>query len=325
MASVYDIKVIEIGEQGPAGATGPAGPTGAQGPQGIQGVQGETGPAGATGPQGIQGPVGPAGADGIDGAVGPQGETGPAGATGPQGIQGPAGPAGADGSDGSDGDSAYQVAVNNGFVGTEEQWLESLVGPQGIQGETGPAGADGADGTNGVGVPTGGTTEQILSKIDGTDYNTHWVDKPSSGATTLDGLSDVTITTPSTGQVIKYNGSGWINDTDATGSGSPIIATPSFSTSMTIDVSGLVDIVRFTMTDNSTIGFTGGTDGQRVVVEVTQDATGSRLITWASSVRFGTDITSITLSTTGNKTDRVGLIYNSTAGKYDVVAYVRGF
>lgn len=26
----------------------------------------------------------------------------------------------------TDGDSAYQVAVNNGFIGTEEEWLESL-------------------------------------------------------------------------------------------------------------------------------------------------------------------------------------------------------
>ncbi len=31
------------------------------------------------------------------------------------------------------------------------------------------------------GVPAGGTIEQILSKINGTDYNTHWVDKPTGG------------------------------------------------------------------------------------------------------------------------------------------------
>ena len=33
----------------------------------------------------------------------------------------------------------------------------------------------------------------------------------------LDSLSDVTVTTPSTGQILKYNGSVWINDTDAGG------------------------------------------------------------------------------------------------------------
>jgi len=39
------------------------------------------------------------------------------------------------------------------------------------------------------------------------------------GATALDGLSDVTINTPQTNQVLKYNGSAWVNDTDATGGG----------------------------------------------------------------------------------------------------------
>ena len=32
-------------------------------------------------------------------------------------------------------------------------------------------------------------------------------------------LNDVTISSPSTGQVLKYNGSAWVNDTDATGGG----------------------------------------------------------------------------------------------------------
>lgn len=37
---------------------------------------------------------------------------------------------------------------------------------------TGPTGATGAVGP---GVPTGGTAGQILSKIDGVDFNTHWI------------------------------------------------------------------------------------------------------------------------------------------------------
>lgn len=39
------------------------------------------------------------------------------------------------------------------------------------------------------------------------------------GAVTLNDLTDVTISSPSTGQVLKYNGSAWVNDTDATGGG----------------------------------------------------------------------------------------------------------
>lgn len=39
---------------------------------------------------------------------------------------------GVDGQDGDDGKSAYQVAVDNGYVGTEAQWLASLKGDSGV-------------------------------------------------------------------------------------------------------------------------------------------------------------------------------------------------
>jgi hypothetical protein len=53
------------------------------------------------------------------------------------------------GGTGEDGASAYEVAVANGFVGTEAQWLASLVGPQGAAGAQGPAGPQGATGPAG--------------------------------------------------------------------------------------------------------------------------------------------------------------------------------
>lgn len=42
--------------------------------------------------------------------------------------QGPQGDTGAAGTDGTNGDSAYEIAVANGFVGTEAAWLASLNG-----------------------------------------------------------------------------------------------------------------------------------------------------------------------------------------------------
>lgn len=45
--------------------------------------------------------------------------------------------------------SAYEVAVQNGYEGTEQQWLASLKGETGSQGPAGPAGQDGTNGTNG--------------------------------------------------------------------------------------------------------------------------------------------------------------------------------
>ena len=41
---------------------------------------------------------------------------------------------GKDGIIGVDGKSAYDLAVESGYVGTKAQWLASLVGPQGIPG-----------------------------------------------------------------------------------------------------------------------------------------------------------------------------------------------
>lgn len=52
-------------------------------------------------------------------------------------TSGPAGPPGPPGPQGPQGLSAYEVAVENGFVGTEEEWLASLVGPPGESGGSG--------------------------------------------------------------------------------------------------------------------------------------------------------------------------------------------
>ena len=75
--------------------------------------------------QWLQSLVGATGATGATGAQGIQGEKGSTGDTGAQGIQGEKG------DKGDVGTSAYQTAVNNGFVGTEVQWLASLVGANG--------------------------------------------------------------------------------------------------------------------------------------------------------------------------------------------------
>jgi phage minor structural protein len=53
------------------------------------------------------------------------------------------------GEPGTNGLTAYEVAVNNGFVGTEEEWLNSLVGPQGPEGPRGPQGLQGLQGPEG--------------------------------------------------------------------------------------------------------------------------------------------------------------------------------
>lgn len=57
---------------------------------------------------------------------------------------------GADGKDGKDGLSAYELAVENGFVGTATEWLESLRGADGKDGLPGKDGKNGVDGKDGI-------------------------------------------------------------------------------------------------------------------------------------------------------------------------------
>jgi hypothetical protein len=65
------------------------------------------------------------------------------------------------GDEGTAGASAYEVAVDNGFAGTEAEWLASLVGA------TGSAGADGADGADGKSVELQKTDTHIQWRLAG--------------------------------------------------------------------------------------------------------------------------------------------------------------
>ena len=54
------------------------------------------------------------------------------------------------GANGKDSRSAYEIAIENGFVGTVAEWLESLKGRNGIDGKDGLPGKDGKDGADGL-------------------------------------------------------------------------------------------------------------------------------------------------------------------------------
>lgn len=175
------------GPQGPAGATGASGNTvlnGSGAPPAGTGNNGDfylrndnsclygprtsgawpgtctllVGPAGATGATGSQGPQGVSGAPGVPGSAGANGNTV---------LSGTGLPSSGTGNNGD----WYINTTTSCLYGPKASgtWSGSctyLIGLQGSTGATGPAGQ---------GVPTGGTSGQVLSKIDSTDYHTHWV------------------------------------------------------------------------------------------------------------------------------------------------------
>ncbi|WP_302932526.1 hypothetical protein [uncultured Ruminococcus sp.] len=87
---------------------------------------------------------------GEPGAAGEKGEPGEKGDTGAAGKDGRDGTDGAAGRDGENGASAYEIAVQHGYSGSETAWLESLNGADGAKGDTGAAGAKGEKGDTGA-------------------------------------------------------------------------------------------------------------------------------------------------------------------------------
>ena len=140
----------------------------------------------------------------LQGPQGVKGDTGAAGPAGNNGADGKAGADGADGKDGADGLSAYEIAVQRGFNGNEDAWLQSLKGPQG---EEGPAGADGKNGVNGVDGKDGLSAYSIAVKNGYNGTESEWINKwlrgtivsastDSAGNMILTDINGSNITTP---------------------------------------------------------------------------------------------------------------------------------
>lgn len=89
---------------------------------------------------------------------------------------------------GKDGASAYEIALENGFVGTEEEWLASLKGKDGIDGTNGKDGVDGKDGAQGPAGKDGvdgkdGDPGVYVGSTEPTDDSLVWIN-PEGGEST---------------------------------------------------------------------------------------------------------------------------------------------
>lgn len=158
----------------------------------MPGAKGDKGDDGATGAQGLQGPIG---------------ETGPAGADALWSYNGEW-QSNATYAEGDlvtyDGQLYYATGITtlgvtpdldsnfdliaakgaDGIIGVDgaqgPQGEQGIQGIQGVQGEQGIQGEQGLPGVDGVGIPTGGNAGDILAKVDGTDYNTEWIQNYTS-------------------------------------------------------------------------------------------------------------------------------------------------
>ena len=108
------------------------------------------------------------------------------GATGATGLQGEPG---SDGTDGADGKSAYQIWLDAGNTGTEEEYLASLKGDKGDKGDTGEQGIQGPPGTD-------GTSTYFYVKYSENATGTPMTDAPSENSKYMGVASTTSPTAP---------------------------------------------------------------------------------------------------------------------------------
>jgi len=138
-------------------------------------------------------------------------------------------------------------------------------------------------------------------------------------------LSDYDNTTPATsGQVITWSASAVkFKAADLPSAPAPVTLTD--AATIATDASAGTHF-RVTLGGNRTLGNpTNPTDGQKVMWEFVQDATGSRTITLGSAFAVGTDISSVTLTTISGKRDFMGAVYNGVTSKWYVIAFIKGY
>ncbi|MBC5861867.1 hypothetical protein [Flavobacterium turcicum] len=152
----------------------------------------------------------------------------------------------------------------------------------------GANGTNGTNGANGQGVPTGGTANQVLAKVNAADFNTQWVTPSSSdnlgnhtatqalnmNSNAITGATNITATgtatlggnayptnTGTNGQVLQTNGAGALSWGSASGGGSSLQLVVTKTVGQTTQAASsltLPDVVNFESANGTGAALTGG-------------------------------------------------------------------
>jgi hypothetical protein len=199
---------------------------------------------------------------------------------------------------GANGRSAYQIAVDNGFVGDEQAWLTSL---KGAKGDTGPAGNNGIDGANGA---TGKSAYQLA------------VDNGFSG-TAIDWLASLKGPKGDTGPAGSGSGNG-----SGVGASEMIFTDSTTITPTSLDGSR-ANVFTIKLTADFTIPpIVNGISGQTYLIVLMQDMAGNHKVTKDRLYKFGNNVDPIP-STAGSAIDLLEATYSSTGFFYS--RYYNGF
>lgn len=89
---------------------------------------------------------------------------------------------------------------------------------------------------------------------------------------------------------------------------------------------GISNRFRVTLGGNRTLANPlNALDGQTAIYEIIQDGSGSRTLAYDTKFKFGTTLSSITLTTTASKRDFIGVYYNQTTDLFYIIGYELGY
>lgn len=105
-----------------------------------------------------------------------------------------------------------------------------------------------------------------------------------------------------------------------------LVESITYGATMYVDLDLGIDVARITLTGNATVHLTGGGDGQIITLEITQDAVGSRTITWGGECHFSTGLPSPSLTPDPGRMDRIAFqCMLGSPSRYDCVAFIAGY
>jgi len=88
----------------------------------------------------------------------------------------------------------------------------------------------------------------------------------------------------------------------------------------------LANHFRVTVGGDRTLGNpSNAVDGQRIIWEITQDATGNRLLTLDSKFSIPSNMPDVILSLGAGKTDMIGVVYNATLDRFIITGFMKEY
>ena len=177
-----------------------------------------------------------------------------------------------------------------------------------VVGDTGATGATGA---------AGGAMDLVAITTD----------NPSSGAWGNNSKQIQAVADGSSAQHVMTYGQGLKKAGDTlTGWLAPSVVTLTFGTSIAVNAALGNDFrVTLTASTGTLANPTNPVDGQKIIVSIKQDSTGSRTMAFGTAYSFSTSLPSPTLSTAPNAKDRLSFCYDANSSKWDFVGFISGF